>query len=204
MNIIDIYRRWRQRRMLKSVENLITISSTSTLLNTVNVEVRVPRKDKCISIGDYSIVGCNFIFESDRGSVTIGNRCYIGAGNSMIARNNIIIGDDVTMAWGITLYTHNSHSLDWHDRVDDIATINENLQKGLKMEANKNWKVVKEAPIVIKDKVWIGMNVIVLKGVTIGEGAVVGAGAVVTKDVPAWSVVGGNPAKVVKKCENTH
>ena len=43
------------------------------------------------------------------------------------------------------------------------------------------------------------MNVIILKGVTIGEGAVVGAGSVVTKDVPAWTVVAGNPAKVVKE-----
>jgi galactoside O-acetyltransferase len=42
------------------------------------------------------------------------------------------------------------------------------------------------------------MNVIILKGVTIGEGAIVGAGSVVTKDVPAWSVAAGNPAKVVK------
>ena len=43
------------------------------------------------------------------------------------------------------------------------------------------------------------MNCIILKGVTIGEGAIVGAGSVVTKDVPAWTVVAGNPAKIVKK-----
>lgn len=54
------------------------------------------------------------------------------------------------------------------------------------------------APIVIGDHVWIGMNVIVLKGVTIGEGAVVSAGSVVTKDVPPHSLVAGVPAKVVK------
>ena len=45
----------------------------------------------------------------------------------------------------------------------------------------------------------IGMNCIILKGVTIGEGAIVGAGSVVTKDVPAWTVVAGNPAIFVKK-----
>ena len=54
-------------------------------------------------------------------------------------------------------------------------------------------------PITICDGVWIGARAIVLPGVTIGEGAVVAAGAVVTKDVPAWAVVAGNPAKVVKQ-----
>ncbi len=57
------------------------------------------------------------------------------------------------------------------------------------------------APITICDGVWIGARAIVLPRVTIGEGAVVAAGAVVTKDVEPWTVVGGNPAKVIKKRE---
>lgn len=57
------------------------------------------------------------------------------------------------------------------------------------------------APITICDGVWIGARAIVLPGVTIGEGAVVAAGAVVTKDVEPWSVVGGNPAKFIKRRE---
>ena len=55
------------------------------------------------------------------------------------------------------------------------------------------------APIKICDNAWIGMNCIILKGVTIGEGAIVGAGSVVTKSVPPWTIVGGNPAKVIKE-----
>ena len=54
-------------------------------------------------------------------------------------------------------------------------------------------------PIIIGDNVWIATGSTVLPGIVIGEGAVVGACSVVTKDVPAWTVVAGNPAKVVKK-----
>lgn len=52
--------------------------------------------------------------------------------------------------------------------------------------------------VIIKDFVWLGANVTIVPGVTIGQGAVVGAGSVVTKDVPEYAVVGGNPAKVLK------
>ena len=56
-------------------------------------------------------------------------------------------------------------------------------------------------PITIGDGVWIGARATILPGVTIGEGAIVAAGAVVAKDVEPWTVVGGNPAKVIKKRE---
>ena len=69
---------------------------------------------------------------------------------------------------------------------------------GQNLISHKNWDVINSKPITICDDVWIGMNVTILKGVTIGEGAVIGACSVVTKEVPAWSVVAGNPAKVIK------
>lgn len=65
---------------------------------------------------------------------------------------------------------------------------------------NKDWDNVITKEITICKKAWIGMNVIILKGVTIGEGAVVAAGSVVTKDVPPYRVVGGNPAQIIKQC----
>lgn len=63
---------------------------------------------------------------------------------------------------------------------------------GEKMEAKT------KGPIIVEDDVWIGTNSMILSGVTIGQGAIVGAGSVVTKDIPPYAIVGGNPAKVLK------
>lgn len=75
----------------------------------------------------------------------------------------------------------------------------------LVVSSNPNFSMIRELfgdvhlPIIIEDDAWLGSGVIVLPGVTIGSGAVVGAGAVVTKDVPAFTVVAGVPARIVRR-----
>ena len=64
-----------------------------------------------------------------------------------------------------------------------------------------SWKYSEQAEVVIEDNVWIGERSTILKGVTIGRGSIVGCASVVTKSVPPYSVVAGNPAKVVKRLE---
>lgn len=157
-----------------------------------------PENRKFLLIGADSIVAGNFIFESSEGQVKIGNHSYVGGG-TFISRSSIEIGNYVTIAWGGTFYDHDSHSLDYMTRRKDIDDELEDIRNGQNFIEHKDWSVVNSKPIKICDDAWIGMNVIILKGVTIGEGAVVGAGSVVTKDVPAWTVVAGNPAKVVKE-----
>lgn len=150
-----------------------------------------------LSIGNNCIVSGNFIFESSEGYISIGNHCYIGGG-TYISRSSIEIGNNVTIAWGGTIYDHDSHSLNYLDRRKDIDDELNDIRSGRNFIKNKDWSNVNSKPIKICDDAWIGMNVIILKGVTIGEGAIVGAGSVVTKDVPAWCMVAGNPAKVIK------
>ena len=118
-----------------------------------------------------------------------------------ISISSITIGDDVTIAWDCTFYDHNSHSIFWSERKSDTLQELEDLRKSGDLIKNKNWNVVKTAPIIIQDKVWIGIGCKILKGVTIGEGAVIAAGSVVTQDIPAWSVYGGNPATFIKMCK---
>ena len=107
-------------------------------------------------------------------NVLIGEMSSIGSGAWVYALDKMAIGDNVCIGEDVRLIT-GSH---------DVASPHFNL-------------VTK--PITINDNVWVATGAIVLPGVTIGEGAVVAAGAVVTKDVEPWTVVGGNPAKFIKK-----
>ena len=151
-----------------------------------------------VVIGNDCMIGCNFIFESDKGEIEIGDRTFINAGTNLISRSKIKIGNDVTIAWGCTIYDHNSHSIDWKERQKDLKQQIEDYKKGLNFIENKNWNTVKSKPITICDKVWIGFDCTILNGVTIGEGAIIGAKSVIREDVEPWSIVVGNPARVIK------
>ncbi|WPL10445.1 acyltransferase [Thiorhodovibrio litoralis] len=144
------------------------------------------------------MIGGEFVFESDRGDVEVGDRSFINRGTRIICRHQISIGADVTLAWGCTLYDHNSHSLAWQDRAADIHQQLLDVQAGRNFIENKNWSTVTSRPIVIEDKAWVGFGVTILNGVTVGEGAIIGAGSVVRDDVPPWTIAFGNPAVVVK------
>ncbi len=194
--IRSFLKKYRYRRMLKTNKSVLDVSPRAILLPSMYLDVRVRSVGTRVHIGEDSMVGCNFVFESGNGDICIGKRTYIGGGTNLISRSSIVIGNDVTIAWGVWIYDHNSHSLDWRERAHDIRRQNEDYRSGRDFIASKDWSTVKTAPIKICDKAWIGFNVIILKGVTIGEGAVVGAGAVVTHDVPPWTIVAGNPAVV--------
>lgn len=137
----------------------------------------------------YGIITC----EHPNAVIKIGERSFINKTSQLISINNIEIGDDVAIAWGVTIYDHNAHSFDWKERVNDSIVAREMFLKK-KPSTERNWSAVKSAPIKICDKAWIGFGVTILKGVTIGEGAIVGANSVVREDVEPYTVVFGNPA----------
>jgi acetyltransferase-like isoleucine patch superfamily enzyme len=111
------------------------------------------------------------------GDVIIGDYTRIGLHCTVIGP--ICIGNHVNLAQGIVVTALNHNFNDNTKRIDEQG--------------------VSTKPVVIGDDVWIGANAVVLPGVTIGQHSVVAAGAVVTQDVPAYTVVAGVPAKVVKK-----
>ena len=140
-----------------------------------------------LRIGENCIIRGRVIFDHPSGHIKFGNNCYLGS-SLLVCHSGIDIGNDVIISWGVTIVDHNSHALEWEKRSGDVQDW---------MMGKKNWDVVDIAPVTISDKVWIGFGASILKGITIGEGAVIAAGAMVTKNVPPFTVVAGNPAKVI-------
>lgn len=149
-----------------------------------------------IVIGSHSVISGSFVIENANGNISIGDRTFIGGGR-FISINQIHIGSDVMFSWGCTVMDNDAHSLDWRNRVNDVADWKRGLDEK-RIGVYKDWSNVESAPIRVEDKCWIGFDVIILKGVTIGEGAVVAAGSVVTKDVAPYTLVAGNPARFIK------
>lgn len=181
--------------------NQYVFSGNSILNSGFNVRVDQPQQNKkYVTVGKDCVLNCKIIFESSEGEVVIGDRVFIGT-SDIICREKVEFGSNIFVSWDCTFIDNDSHSLYYKDREDDISQLVKDFRCEKTFVENKNWNTVKSKPIKVCDNAWIGMKSIILKGVTIGEGAIVAAGSVVTKDVPSWTMVGGNPAKVIKEIE---
>ena len=130
------------------------------------------------TIGDGTKVGT---FVEIQKNAFIGRNCKISS-HTFICEG-VTVEDDVFIGHHVTF-------------INDMYPRSTAEGGGLQTEAD--WKVV---PTFIRKGASVGSSVTILAGVTVGEGAIVGAGAVVTKDVPPWTIVAGNPAKVLRKIE---
>ena len=145
-----------------------------------------------ISVGAGTVLtGRLLIFPHD-GRISIGRDCYLGENSRIWSAASIEIGNRVFISHNVNIHDTNAHSIDPRIRYRHFV---ETMTTGFPRE---NTVDIVSAPIVIGDDVWIGFNSIILKGVKIGRGVIVAAGSVVTKDIPEFSIVAGNPAKIVK------
>ena len=134
------------------------------------------RFEKC---GENVIFSPNDYFSYEK--IEIGSDVFIGPGaffscskSKLMIGNKVILGPNVTIMGG-------DHNYRW------VGKYMYDVKEG-----------GTDLPVVIQDDVWIGADVVILKGVMLGKGSIVGAGSVVTKNVPCYAVVAGNPAKIIK------
>jgi acetyltransferase-like isoleucine patch superfamily enzyme len=132
---------------------------------------------RLFSLGQNSVVESYSCINNAVGDVIIGDHTRIGIHNTIIGP--VTIGSHVNLAQGITVTALNHNFSDTTRRIDEQG--------------------ISTNPVTIENDDWIGANAVILPGVTIGQHAVVAAGAVVTADVPANTVVGGVPARIIKK-----
>lgn len=136
-----------------------------------------------------SLINSFITFEKSNSEIYIGEETFIGKSNLMIA-SEISIGNNVLISSGVNITDHNSHSITYFQRRADVLDWRYN---------KKDWSNVVIKPVTIADKVWVGFNSTILKGVTVGHGSIIGASSIVTKNVPAGVIVTGNPAKIIRK-----
>jgi acetyltransferase-like isoleucine patch superfamily enzyme len=111
-------------------------------------------------------------------AIRVGDGCGF-TGTTFVAADHIKVGNRVQIGANASVVDTDFHPLRPAERM-------------------RNFNAGAAAPIVIEDDVFVGMDSLILKGVTVGEGSVVGAGSVVSRDVPSGTVVAGNPATVVR------
>ena len=153
------------------------------------------KKPRAVELGAHvsCYAGVSFAL-GEHGSCKIGDFTLLN-GALIMADEHIEIGRHCLVSWNVGIADSDFHPIDAAQRrIDTMA-----LAPFYKDRPPR--PALKTAPVIIGDNVWIGMNAIILKGVTIGDNAVVAAGSVVSKDVPANVVVAGNPAVIVKRLD---
>ena len=198
MNLIEKLRRGEKnpfnqiklRYKYKKFQKYAEVGKNLNLCVRANCSADVPG---LIKIGDDCRVYGSILSQAG-GTVTIGDHCCIYERSIVGSVSDIRIGNCVIISNHVHIYDNNNHPTDPGKR-------HEMCMNGFEGPA-WSWQHSKSAPIVIEDDVWIGEYSLILKGVTIGKGAIVAAHAVVTKDVPPFTIVAGNPARIVKEMKD--
>ncbi|HLX79295.1 MAG TPA: acyltransferase [Burkholderiales bacterium] len=182
----------------------VSVHATALVDASAAVNVLNPPADavELLRIGEGSHVFCTFSILRPEARIRVGARCQLGSSH-LASAAAIDVGDDVIMSWGVTVLDSDNHSPYWAERNGDVERGRRGYVEtgGRDIARHHDWSRVGMAPIRIGNKAFIGCNVIILKGVTVGEGAIVGAGSVVTHDIKPWHVAAGNPCRELRAIE---
>jgi len=144
-----------------------------------------------IFIGDQSLIEGELFVFAHGGRISIGKCCYVGPGSRIWSAGSIDIGDRVLISHNVNIFDSLTHPLSPRARhAQFLAIASTGHPKSIDLA---------EEPVRIGDDAWIGAGAVILKGASIGARAIVGAGAVVTHDVPAATIVAGNPARSIRE-----
>jgi acetyltransferase-like isoleucine patch superfamily enzyme len=176
-------------RQRKNASQLDQCGKNTLLLGSV--EKRAPSAR--IVIGSRCCIQGALVAEAAGGSITIGNNVLVGGDSIIACAKSVVIEDDVLISYRCIVMDSDNHSTRYSLRKHDLWEWR---------AGRHDWTKAETAPIHIGKGAWLGVQVIVTKGVRIGEGAICGAGSVVTRDVEPYTIVAGNPAKIIRELSN--
>jgi len=188
-----------------SLNRNVKIGENLHILNILCFKAEQPVAE--ITVGDDFTAYYRCSFNAwGKGTISFGDCCSIGSGTKIDCREAVTIGNHVLISWDVLISDFEPHTIDPELRVREMEyshymTWPRFRRLPVPVFDRSAYKFISK-PIVIEDKVWIGARALIMKGVKIGKGSIVAAGAVVTKDVPPYSIVAGNPAVVVKTVIN--
>ena len=191
--LIKIYRKIRETKKKKRFLSKVKVDAAKLTLMS-SAECRTSGEGSSVCIGVHCTIGALFLAHFG-GKIRVKSNTYIGPNTILQSKERIEIGDNVIIANNVLIVDNNNHPTDPALRLK-MSQCDDFMHDEL-----WSWKYADSAPIVIEDNVWIGRDSRILKGVTVGKGSIVALGSIVTKDVPPYTIVAGNPAKVVKHLE---
>lgn len=148
------------------------------------------REQAAIRIGEHTHVRGELLTFGHGGRIVIGDYCYIGEGTRVWSGSSISIGHRVLVSHNVNIFDNLVHPYNARARHEQFRRI---ISVGQPVEC-----ALDDRPIDIQDDVLIGAGSTILRGTVIGTGAIVGAASVVTADVPAYTIVAGNPARPIR------
>jgi acetyltransferase-like isoleucine patch superfamily enzyme len=152
------------------------------------------KREPALEFGDHaSVYGACQMAIGEKGHAKIGSFTLL-VGALVLAEQSIEIGDYCLISWNVSIADTDFHPLGVAERKLDAMA----LAPYFKDKPPRPLEAIRAKPVRIGNNVWIGMNAVILKGVTVGDNSIVAAGSIVTKDVPPNVVVAGNPAQVIK------
>jgi acetyltransferase-like isoleucine patch superfamily enzyme len=161
-------------------------SRLATVTSRAGVQSLAPRDH--LEVGDYTYLDGEIFLLTPDSRCRIGHHSFLAADARLWVLEAMTIGNFVHIAPRVDIFDNDSHSLDPSHRRQDAVNVFERKQP-------IDYSKVARAPVVIEDDAWIGTRSVILKGVRIGRGSIVAAASVVTRDVPPFTLVGGNPVR---------
>lgn len=159
-----------------------------------NAKIRSVAARENARAGEFSYIDGEILLLTPESRVTMGRYCFLGAESRLWSQRSITIGDFVLIAPRVDIFDNDSHPLDAMQRREDAI---DQFERKRPMDYGH----VACAEVVIEDDVWIGTKSTIMKGIRIGRGAVIAAASVVTRDVEPFTLVGGNPAREIRKLD---